>query len=204
MEDNNKLEYTRYIQDIENELHYLYQKQNKLQLILRLYSYIGIVTAVVGIIYFAVSYYEVNLTANQRLALLMVGVGLVLSVIAKLYSEILKERDREKRVREKVLHRISNFVLDWASLERTIYSILDKNEKDVSKFGIKKNIRALYEQDIITDREFIDLERALDLRNRIVHGKVSTSYDEIEKYSNVIKEVIDKILVWSKNREKTV
>lgn len=198
MEDNNQIEYRKYIEEISHELSFSYRKKNTLKLILRLYSFIGILTALVAIIYFVFSYYEFSLTYNQRLALMFAGVGLLLSLFSKFYSEIIKEREKEQETRRIELNKISQFVFNWATLERTIYTILDKFEPNISKFSIKRNIKLLYDIEIISDREFINLERALDLRNKIVHGQTTSSTDEIDRYSEQINEVIDKVLIWSK------
>lgn len=200
MEENNQMEYRKYLDEISFELDFSYRKKNRLKLILRLYSFIGIIMALVAIIYFVISYYGLNLNSNQRLALMFAGVGLVLSLMSKLYSEILKEREKEQEARRIELNKISHFVLNWATLERTIYSILERNEPNISKFGIKRNIRLLFEQEIISDREFINLERALDLRNKIVHGHTSASSEELDRYSEQLNEVVDKILIWSKRK----
>lgn len=202
MEDNNPIEYTKYIDEIGYELHSSYRKKNRLKLILRLYSFMGIFSSVLAIIYFVISYYKFDITSSQRLALMFAGVGLLVSLMSRFYSEIIKERENEQEARAAELNKISHFVLNWATLERTIYSILEKNEPNVSRFGIKRNIRLLFEEQIISDREFINLERALDLRNKIVHGHTSSTSEELDRYSEQINEVIDKILIWSKRNHQ--
>lgn len=196
MEDNNQIEYRKYLEEISYEIAFSYRKKNRLKLILRLYSFIGILTFIVAIIYFGISYYEFNLTSPQRIALMAAGVGLVLSLMSRFYIEIIKEREKEQEARRIELNKISQFVLNWATLERTIYSVLDQNESNISKYGIKRNIRLLFEKQIISDREFINLERALDLRNKIVHGHTSATSEELDIYSEQINEVIDKVLIW--------
>ncbi len=200
MEDNNQIEYRKYIDEISYGLAFSYRKKNRLKLILRLYSFIGTLTAVVAIIYFAISYYEFKITSNQRMALMFAGVGLLLSLMSKFYSEIIKEREKEQEIRRMELNKISHFVLNWATLERTIYTILERYEPNIGKFSIKRNIKFLYDEEIISDREFINLERALDLRNKIVHGHTTSNSDELDKYSEQINEVIDKVLIWSKRK----
>ncbi|MCD8741858.1 hypothetical protein LT679_14675 [Mucilaginibacter roseus] len=198
MEDNNQIEYRKYLDDISHELTYLYRKKNKIKLILRLYSFIGILTAVIAIIYFVISYYKFNITNTQRIALMSAGVGLLLSLMSKFYTNLIEEREKEQKARTIELNKISRFILSWATLERTIYSILERHEPDISKFGIKRNIRLLFEEEIISDREFINLERALDLRNKIVHGQTLSATEELDKYSGQVDEIIDKILISSK------
>lgn len=200
MQDNNQLEYRKYLEEINNELTFSYRRKNRIKLILRLYSFLGILTSVIAIIYFAISYYEFNLTPPQRFALTLAGVGLLLSLMSKFYSEIIKEQENEREARRIELNKISQFVLDWATLERTIYSILERNESNISKYGIKRNIRLLFDEQIISDREFINLERALDLRNKIVHRHTSATSEELDRYSEQINEIIDKVLIWTKGK----
>ncbi len=200
MEDNNQIEYRKYLDEISHELAFSYRKKNSLKIILRLYTFVGILTSVVAIIYFIVSYYEFNLTSSQRIALIAAGVGLLLSLMSRFYSDIIKEREKEQEIRRIELNKISQFVLNWAALERAIYSILEKNDANISKYGIKRNIRFLFDEQIISDREFINLERALDLRNKIVHGHTSATTEELDRYSEQINEVIDKVLIWTKRK----
>lgn len=134
------------------------------------------------------------------MALMFAGVGLLLSLMSKFYSEIIKEREKEQEIRRIELNKISHFVLNWATLERTIYTILERYEPNIGEFSIKRNIKFLYDEEIISDREFINLERALDLRNKIVHGHTTSNSDELDKYSEQINEVIDKVLIWSKRK----
>lgn len=202
MEDSNPIEYTRYIDKISQEISSSYRKKNRLKLVLRLYSFLGLLFSVLAIIYFAISYYEFDITPSQRLTLMFAAVGLVVSLMSKFYSEIINERENEQKIRVDEINKISHFVLDWATLERTIYSILEKSDQNVSKFGIKRNIQLLFEEQIISDREFINLERALDMRNKIVHGYTPATSDELERYSELLNEVIDKILIWSKRNYK--
>ena len=77
---------------------------------------------------------------------------------------------------------------------------MEKYEPDISKFSIKRNIRLLFDEEIISDREFINLERALDLRNKVVHGHTTSNSEELDRYSEQINEVIDKVLIWSKRK----
>lgn len=198
MEDKNRLEYRKYLEEISYELEESYRSKNRLKLILRIYSSLGAIIAVIAILYFILSLYQFDLTMNQRLAIMVAGVGLLLSVMSRLYSEIIREREKEQSVRKKELNKISYFILNWATLERTSYSILEKNYPDISKFGIKKNIRILFDEEIISDREFLNLERALDIRNKIVHGNMTSTNEDLDKYSEQINEAVDKILIWTK------
>lgn len=199
MEDRNNIEYTNYINGIKKELDRSYSSKNRIKLILRLYSYLGILTAIISILYFMLSLYDYRLSANQQIAVMTAGVGLVVSIFSKIYNEILKDREKEQLSRKNELEKISNFILDWATFERTTYTTLEKYFP-VTKFSIKQNIRTLYDENIISDREYINLEKALDIRNRTVHGEIESTQENLDKYSELINEVIDKILIYSKKR----
>lgn len=200
MEQNNQFEYKAYIDDIGYELEKSYRSKNRLRIILKLYSAVAILSSVVAGLYFIISFYELSLSTDQRISIIVAGTGILLSLATKIYSDLIAEKEKEQEERKKQLNKISNFILNWTTLERTVYSVLERHENNISKFGIKRNIRLLYDEDIISDRELIILERALDLRNRVVHGQITSTNEDLERYSEQINEVIDKILIWSKRQ----
>jgi hypothetical protein len=189
-----ELEYRYYLDELNYDLQKSYRSRNRIRLLLRTYVYFGLLLFIIGGLYFGLSFFEFRLSTNQQLALIFSGVGILLSLGAKFYVEVLKEREKEQINRKLEIDKISEFILNWSTFERTIYKLVESKELSNNKFAIGKNIDLLFRKGIISNREYITLERALDVRNRIVHGHPTTPKEGIEKYSEQIAQITDKIV----------
>lgn len=189
-----ELEYKYYLDELNYDLQKSYRSRNRIRLLLRTYVYFGLLLFIVGGLYFGLSFFDFRLSYSQQLALIFSGVGILLSLGAKFYVEILKEKEKEQINRKNEIEKISEFILNWSTFERTIYKLVESQELSNNKFAIGKNIELLFKKGIISNREYITLERALDVRNRIVHGHSSATKDGIEKYSEQISRITDKII----------
>lgn len=187
-------EYNFILDEMNYEIQRSYRSRNKIRLLLKTYVYMGLLLFVIGGLYFAISFFEFDITSSQRMALLFSGVGLLLSLGAKFYVELIKEKEKEQTVRRSEIEKISNFILNWTTLERTLYKIVESKELSDNKFAISKNLDLLLRKGIISNRDFITLEKALDLRNRIVHGRASTTQEDLNKYSEQLEIITDKII----------
>jgi uncharacterized protein YutE (UPF0331/DUF86 family) len=187
-------EYNFILDEMNYEIQRSYRSRNKIRLLLKTYVYMGLLLFVIGSLYFAISFFEFNITSSQRMALIFSGVGLLLSLGAKFYVELIKEKEKEQIVRRSEIEKISNFILNWTTLERTLYKLVESKELSDNKFAIGKNLDLLLRKGIISNRDFITLEKALDLRNRIVHGRASTTQEDLNKYSEQLEIITDKII----------
>jgi hypothetical protein len=186
-----------YLDDLNLYLKHSYRQKNKLRQIFKIYIFVGLAIAVVSVIYFVSSFFEFRLTSTQRISLIFSGAGLFLSLIAKFYIEFTKEKEREYEKRNKELERISDFIVNWAGLERAINHFLLNNRIDNNKYAIGSNIALLSEKGIINTRDLLTLEKALDLRNRIVHDKMFSEIEILEKLSDDVVRITDKIIDYS-------
>jgi hypothetical protein len=124
----------------------------------------------------------------------MSGAGLLLSLLAKFYVEFTKEREKEYEKRNRELENISTFILNWATLERATSHFFRFNKIENNKFAIGRNLAILTEKKVVTMREFLTLEKALDVRNRIVHDKITSGSEDLEKLSDEVMRITDKII----------
>lgn len=182
-----------FLDNINYSLKKSYRRKNNMIIILRLYILLGLLSAIFGILYFISSFYEFDMNITQRFSLIITGVGLFVALFAKFYMELNKEREKELEDKNNDLALLSSFILNWTNLERATSFYLHDNQIQNSKFNIGKNLRILNEQGILNTRDFLTLEKALDVRNKIVHqGQFSDKImihnlnDEVEKITNKI------------------
>ena len=186
-----------YLDDINNSLKHSYRQKNKLKQIFKIYIFFGLVVAIFGAIYFISSFFELRLTSTQRIALITSGAGLFISLTAKFYIEFTKEREKEYEKRNKELENISGFIANWSALERAINHFLIFQKTENNKYAIGRNIALLAEKGVISTRDYLNLERALDFRNKIVHDKIFRGIENLEKTSDEVIRITDKIIDYS-------
>lgn len=186
-----------YLDDINHSLKQSYRQKNKLRQIFKVYIFFGLVIAIFGAIYFISSFFELRLTSTQRIALITSGAGLFLSLMAKFYIEFTKEREKEYEKRNAELESISDFILNWSGLERAINHFFVFKKIENNKYAIGRNLALLVERGIISTRDYLNLERALDIRNKIVHDKIFSGIENLEKTSDEVIRITDKIIDYS-------
>lgn len=189
-----ELEYNYYLDEMNYELQRSYRSRNRIRLLLKTYVYIGLLFFIVGGLYFGLSLFELRLSYSQQMALIFSGVGLFLSIGSRFYVDFLKEKEKEQISRKIEIEKITNFILNWSTLERTLFKLVESKEFSDNKFAIGKNLDLLFKRGIISNREFITLEKALDIRNRLVHGRISAAKEDIDKYAEKIAQITDKII----------
>lgn len=195
MEDYiNDIDYKKYLDEANYRLQKDYHRKNRLRLILKTYMFLGIIASAIGLMYFVFSFYELKINGTERVALLVSGVGMLLALVSKFVAEYSKEREKEMTKRQDELLKNHNFIHSWKNLERSVLNTLEFKNLSRSSVSIGKNLRTLYMEKLITNRDLVNLERALELRNRIVHDFIVPDLDEVEKRTEQVEIITDKIL----------
>lgn len=96
------------------------------------------------------------------------GAGILPSPMSIFYSNLIKEsrQDRVDQIRSKIGYLV---FVQIGKLWKESFFYLSANKLGINWYRIKRNNRTLFEEDIVSDKEFIVLERAFDLRNEIIH-----------------------------------
>jgi len=183
-----------FLDNINYSLKKSYRRKNKMKIILRWYILIGLLAAIFGILYFISSFYEFYMNITQRMSLIITGVGLFIALFAKFYIEINKEREKELEEKNNDLALLSSFILNWTNLERATNYYLQDNQIQNSKFSIGKNLRILNEKGILNTRDFLTLEKALDVRNKIVHHGQFSNKIMIQNLNEEVEKITNKII----------
>ncbi|WP_338359891.1 hypothetical protein [Yeosuana marina] len=197
MENINKEQHTDlryYLEDINYRIKESHKQKNRVRFILKFYSFFGLIIAIISLIFFISSFYELKLDFEQTFALILGGVGLFVALISKFYVELTKEREKEKNERKKELENISNFIITWSTLERATNHFFVLKRLANNKYAIGRNLQQLSERGIINMRDYLTLEKALEIRNRIVHDNIISSNEDLEKLSDEVIRITDKII----------
>lgn len=197
MEDKyfNKEDVRFILDEIKYEIFQPKQKQNRLIRLLRLYALLGVLLFILGSIYFVTTLIEFHLNSDQRLSLILAMSGLVISFLSYFLVISIKEKEKENakekqdiEKKKRKFENISHFLFLWAEFEQYI-NYLTSRYQDHSKYSIKQNLEILLRNNKISEVDFFNIEKALKLRNKIVH----ISPDEIDDLQEDIENIVQMI-----------
>lgn len=184
--DNNK----ETLQYLSKRLFY----RKKFDLILRAYSTLGLLIAIFAGAYFLLTLLPYDLDREQQLALMISGVGIALALLSRTMIVLRREREEEEISRLKEYEKVAAFLDTWSQFERVSKEALSKDNEVFSKHSLRSVITRLYEEDKINKADVLALEEALQTRNLIVHGERPWSSELTGKVTDVLVEIIRKIV----------
>ena len=167
--------------------------RRRLDLLLRAYSVMGLLIAILAGGYFLLTLLPFELTINQLMALLFAGVGIALAFMSRTLMIFRKERESEELDRLNEYESLSLFLDTWARFERTSKEVLEKEGEEYNKHSLRAVISRLYEEGKIDKGDVIALEEALQTRNAVVHGERPLSTKVAEKITDSLVDIIKKI-----------
>ncbi len=186
---NEKYELDNNLWEIEKR----YSIRKRYDTILNLYSILGIIVAIFGVMYFIQITYNIHLTDSQRISLLVSGVGIVLSITSRILLIIKREQRKNEIEKIETVQELSEFLWKWAKFEEVSKEILQKYKVEYNRFSIKEIIKILLHEGKIDHFDALILEESIQIRNIVVHkGKVLPK-NMILKYYKKIDDIINKI-----------
>ena len=179
------------------------QKWMQIDIALRTYSYLGLVISLISAGAFAFSFLNVKLTNNQLVALIVAGVGLLLSILSFMLLRI--RGQLQKRIFDFEIGTTTPYylmdetslsaevVMKWAEFERIARQITSKDGKPYGQKSIKIIIKDVSELGIISPNDIQYLSILLEIRNSIVHGEGLRDFyaasHSLEKLDIIIREI---------------
>ena len=183
-------------QILEKDLWELEKRQStrrRFETILKLYSLLGLVVAVFGIVYFILTTLDIEFTRVQQMALLISGTGIFLSVTSWALLMLRRERMKDEVKKLQLMQELSEFIWKWSKFEAISKEVLLRQGKEFNKYSIREIIEHLSHERIIDKSDILLLEEAIQVRNIAVHGGGSFPNEMIARYSRQLDEVISKI-----------
>lgn len=165
----------------------------KFETILKLYSLFGLLIAIFGIAYFVFTTLNIELTTSQQMALLISGTGIALSITSWALLLIRRERVNENIREVEVMQGIGEFVWKWSKFEEISKQVLLSKGSEFNQYSIREVIEQLYKINLIDKEEVVFLEKAIQIRNTVVHGKNVVSKEILDYFSSEIDKIISKM-----------
>jgi len=187
------IENQNYLTDLDIYLSQKYKSRARLRQILKIYQLFGILIAAISIIYFIITSIKIDLSQVQLLSIIIGGSGLVLSLFSKLYTDYLETKSNELEARHLEIESVSEYIFTWTLFEKTIKKFIISNDLDVNIHSLKAQIEFLYDKNIISDKEFLMIERALEFRNIIIHEGILVNSNRLNDLADALNNVIEKI-----------
>ena len=176
-----------------NQLKGRRRSRRKVNLLLRTYSWMGVFLAIIAGGYFLSTLFSFELTSNQRLALMMAGVGLLLSLMSTILINFYRAKDADELYQAEEQERLADFLAAWAQFERVSKRIMAQDEDQINIYSLRSVISRLHTEGIIDEKDVVVLEEGLRTRNSIVHGEHPMSARATERTTDSLVEIIRKI-----------
>ena len=182
--------------DYINELYEFTGRQRsrrKVNFLLRAYSWIGFMLAIVAGGYFLLTLLSFDLSAQQRFALIMAGAGALVALMSRIFIAFYKERDAEELDRTEEYERLASFLAAWQQFERVSKEVLAKEGRRLNMHSLRVVISYLHDEGKIDEEDVLVLEEGLKTRNLIVHGERRVSTRVTDRVTESLVKVIRKI-----------
>jgi len=165
--------------------------KSRVDLLLRAYSTMGALMAVLGAGYFAVTLLPFEITSEQRIALMVSGIGASLAFMSR--TLVLIRKEREQRYAESIdkYQGTVELLRAWSDLESASKRALGRDQS--RSHSLRAVFDELYERGKIDDSDMIVLEEALRARNAAAHGGEPLPPDTAERLIQMISKVIIKL-----------
>lgn|GEM_PF-1706050 len=184
--------FDRYKEDLW-ELEARLSSRRRFETVLKLYTVMGALISIFALAYFLLSMLDIELTKTQQLTLMVAGTGLALSLTSWAMLLFRKQREFEESKKIKAFQSASEIIYLWAEFEDVGKNILNSNDIEYNRHSIRQVINLLYERDIISQRESIELEEIMQMRNAAAHGRAELAPESVLRAKDTIREIISKV-----------
>lgn len=167
--------------------------RSRVDLILQLYVIAGVVIAFASAGFLILSFIRVELTETQQLAAMLAIVGLAVSLFSGTYLYFKKKREKQDIANSEKISGAMSFLETWNKFESVSSSILSAEKSDFKPHSIRSILSSLAEENRIDDEDKRTIERALDLRNSILHRGDMPPPQYIDEVASSLFDVIVKI-----------
>ena len=168
-------------------------RRHRIGVLLRTYSWLGLLMSIVAIGYFLLASLPVPLSREQALALAVAGVGGLLSIMSRTLIVYFKEREEEEAVHALEFERVERFLFAWRQFERASKNLVAKQDDDLEVHSLRAVISALYDGGVLDLEDMIVLEEGLEARNSIVHSDRPTSARAMDRLTASLTAISRKI-----------
>ncbi len=158
-------------------------------LVLKTYAYVGLLTTVGGLFYFLLITFHISINFRQQSALMISAFGLVFSTVAWTFMSIRRQKELYESTRIREYAYTAELVEGWTTFEYVSRRLLDKSHREINQYSPRALISGLKQSHTITEPEAKVLQEALELRNMVVHGISRFPLELIIKVANELGQI---------------
>lgn len=169
------------------------QESRKKRLMLTM-SMTGALYSVFGIIFYL--YQNKNFDITKDLGLIIAAVGILISIIAFYYSQLLTRRKVEIINDNTITERDNSefeIVRKWQTIEKLGTDLMLKDGISDNKARSFSYILNYLSEKLLDDSKTNNLKRLLMARNQVVHSGINLTKLEIEEIIKIADQVIDEL-----------
>lgn len=145
------------------------RSRRRVEAILRLYQYIGLLAFLGGGLYFVSRRLGIRIEPEDQPAVTIAAVGLLIALVSRLWLSLYVEKERLMSETYSLVGSEQHFLSEWREFERLAAKALDKPQQD-RPVSPRLLISGLFEKGYLNPTEVSALQDAMIVRNSIVHG----------------------------------
>lgn len=139
------------------------------EVVLRLYVVMGLLVAVIALGYFGFSFLKINLTEDQRMALVAAGSGFSVAAMSWTYLAI-RGQQRASRIEDYQTATLDyDLIKEWSKFEAVGRLVLERKGIEFNPRSPRSILSTLEKNEVIPNDLARDISTALDIRNKVVH-----------------------------------
>lgn len=167
--------------------------RRRIDFVLRVYSVMGLLLAIIASAYFGLTLLPVDLSSSQQIALATAGIGIALTTISRTLIILRKQRENEEIEKLQEYKAISDFLETWSQFESASKSALAEGDSDINIHSLRAVISRLLQEGKINRADVQALDNALQTRNAIVHGGQPLTANMARNVTETLREIIKKL-----------
>lgn len=183
----------RFEDELMNE--HRHQQATRVSIILKLYSMVGLLMAILGSVYFAITLLPQEMTQDQRMAFMVASLGVIVGALSKTMLTIQVERAKLREQKISVRIEQLEFLDAWNDFEIISKNALQNEGETFDRYSVKSVINKLMNDGKLDNIDILKLEESLLVRNQIVHERRSPSGETLKQIINSLSEISKKIML---------
>jgi hypothetical protein len=148
---------------------------------------------VFAVAYFLLSVFHVTLSAEQRVALTIAGIGASVALISRWFVTILRERLRYEDATHAKGDELINLISTWARFEELSKSALGLEDSDVNRRSPRAIFYRLRDEGRLTESDIENLDQAIQIRNQVVHSTEPVPIEAVRHARHTLRELMRKL-----------
>lgn len=193
MTDPISTEEVREYEAIKNEVRQQNFKRSQLELILRAYIAFGLATAIAALGFFGFSFLEIDLTLEQRMALIVAGAGASVAIMSAILLTFRRQQLLARSETFRTAELGYGLVRGWSKFEELSRRVLEERGIEFNARSPRSIVSTLESNKLIDPSLGQDIRSALDIRNRVVHQAEAIPRQEVLAANRILDASNDRL-----------